>query len=69
MKNVPDDIVPLQANADDPEIQAESVELGCSDPSGIAKSIEATKQSAEERIVIACKCETHITFNLRDEME
>lgn len=69
MKNVPDDIVPLQANADDPENHAESVELGCSEPSGIAKSSEESKQSAEERIVFACKGETHIAVNLRDERE
>lgn len=57
MKKVPYDIVPLQANAADPKNQAESVES------------EASKQSAEERIVFACKGETHITVNLRDEME
>lgn len=69
MKIVPDDIVPLQANADDPENQAESVKIGGSDPSGIAKISEASKQSAEELIVFAGKGETHIAVNVRDKME
>jgi hypothetical protein len=67
MNKVPDDIVSLQANADDPENPAESVELGCSDPSGIAKMSAASKQSAEERFVFACKGETHMTVNVRAE--